>query len=233
MGADRHPLPLHARFLLLAHDPATGRALVDDTRLKVGFAGAALLELARLGVIRLEGEGRHTRVRGTGVAPPPELAEVLERAADRSPKDAIGRFGGASSFTDRAGRLRTDTWQRLEVAGYARPVHDKFLGLFPRTRWHQLTSEHATTVDAVRSALDGNRSGDPAVAVLVSIAYATGLLRTLFPQGGCKDLRARAEAASESVWGGPAVAKAIADINAALVAATTAATTAAVVGGSS
>ncbi|WP_392544056.1 GPP34 family phosphoprotein [Oryzobacter telluris] len=232
MSTDRHPLPLHARFLLLAHDPPTGRGLVDDTRLKVGLSGAALLELAQLGVIRLEGEGRHTRVRATGVTPPAELAEVLERAVDRSPKDAIGRFGGASSFTDRAGRLRTDTWQRLEVAGYVRPVTDKVLGLFPRTRWHHVTGEHVATVDAVRSALDGNRSGDPAVAVLVSIAQATGLLRKLFPQVPAKDLRARAEVASASVWGGPAVAKAIADINAAVVAATTAATTAAVVGGS-
>lgn len=233
MTADRHALPLHARFLILAHDPATGRPLVDDTRLKVGFAGAALLELAHREVVRVEGEGRQARVRATGVAPPPELAEVLERAVDRSPKDAIGRFGGASSWTDRAGRLRTDTWQRLEVAGYVRPETHQLLGLFPRTRWHQLTSEHVTTLDAVRSVLDRNRSSDVELPALVAVAHASGVLKKLFPEVGTKELRARAEVVTKDMWGGPAVAKAISDINAAIVAATTAAVSAAAVGGSS
>ncbi|WP_377645316.1 GPP34 family phosphoprotein [Oryzobacter terrae] len=233
MTADRHALPLHARFLILAHDPATGRPLVDDTRLTVGFAGAALLELAHRGVVRVEGEGRRARVRATGVAPPPELAEVLERAVDRSPKDAVGRFGGASSWTDRAGRLRTDTWQRLEVAGYVRPETHKVLGVLPRTRWRQLTGEHATSVDAVRSVLDGNGSPDTELPALVAVAHATGVLRQLFPAVGAKDLKARAELVTKDLWGGPAVAKAISDINAAIVAATTAAVSAAAVGGSS
>ena len=47
-------VPLHAAFLLLAHDPATGRCLVDDTHLKPALAGAGLLELTRTGSLRLE-----------------------------------------------------------------------------------------------------------------------------------------------------------------------------------
>lgn len=232
MSTDRHPLPLHARFLLLAHDPVTGRAIVDDTHLKPGFSGAALLELAHREVVTVEGEGRRARVRATGTTPPPELAEVLDRAVGHSPKDAIGRFGGASSFRDRVGVLRTDTWERLERAGYVRCERSTVLGVFPRTRWPQLTGEHATTVDALRSALDGHRPADPGVAALVSIGQATGLLGKLFPQVPKKELQARADAASRSMWGGPAVARAIADINAAVVAATTAAVSAAVIGSS-
>lgn len=231
MSTDHHPLPLHARFLLLAHDPATGRPLVDDTHLKPGLAGAALLELTHLGVLRLEGDGRQARLRWTGVAAPAELEEVLRRADDRSPKDAVGRFGGAQSFTDRAGRLRDDTWRRLEAARLVRPVTHKVLGLVPRTRWQHLDDTHARLVEGLHDALTGARPSDPALPPLACVAQATGLLRRLYPDVPRKELEARAAALADGSWGGPAVVRAISDIHAAITAATVAAITPALASG--
>ncbi len=56
------------------------------------------------------------------------------------------------------------------------------------------------------------------------------MLRKLFPQVPRKELTARAAAVSGDLWGGPAVAKAISDINTAIVAATAAAVSAAAIG---
>ena len=242
-------VPLHAAFLLLAHDPATGKCLVDDTHLKPALAGAGLLELTRTGSLRLEGEGRQTRLRATGGHVPAELAESLERADGRSPKDAVARIGGTiTPFKDRAGHLRDATWRRLEVEGVVRPTPHRLLGVFPTTRWVQLTGRRAELVDALRSAVDGQAravrragpegaaehdrrtAGDGAVAALVCVAEASGVLRRLFPDVPRKELSARAAAVSGDLWGGPAVARAISDINAAIVAGTAAAVSAAAIG---
>jgi len=224
-------VPLHAAFLLLAHDPSTGRCLVDDTHLKPALAGAGLLELTRTGSLRVEGDGRHTRLRATGGHVPAELVESVGRADGRSPKDAVARIGGTNTpFKDRAGQLRDATWRRLEAEGLVRPTPHRLLGVFPTTRWVQLTGRRAELVEAVRSAVDGRAEPDGAVAALVGVAEACGVLRRLFPDVPRKELSARAAAVSGDLWGGPAVAKAISDINAAIVAATAAAVSAAAIG---
>lgn len=246
MTTSSQPLPVHAAYLLLAHDPATGQALVDDTHLKPGLAGAALLELTRIGALRVEGEGKATRLIATGGHVPSELTEAIERADGRSPKDAVARIGGASSFSDRIGRLRDATWRGLEGAGTVRPQAHKVLGLFPTTRWIQLRGERTRLVTDLRAALDTagpvvTRRRPPAhgmahphdvVPALASVAQAAGVLRKVFPDIPRKELEARSAALVGDLWGGPAVAKAISDIQAGIVAATVA-TSAAVIGGSS
>ena len=170
------------------------------------------------------------------------------RADGRSPKDAVARIGGTSTpFRDRAGQLRDATWRRLEAEGLVRPTPHHLLGVFPTTRWVQLTGRRAELVDALRSAVDGQpgavrragsegaadddrRAGDGAVAALVCVAEASGVLRRLFPDVPRKELSARAAAVSGDLWGGPAVARAISDINAAIVAGTAAAVSAAAIG---
>lgn len=211
------PLPLHAEFLLLAHDPETGKALVDGTPLKAALAGAALIELGLQEAVRLEGEGRDARLVATDADVSPELVEVLARADGHAPKKAVARMGGAESYTDRATRLREATWDRLESERLVRRDEDKVLGLFPVTRRIQTTAARSTLVDTLRSAVLGSEPPGIRTVGLVSVAQASGVLAKVLPEVDKKHLKARAKEIGEGTWGGDAVAKAVADMQAALM----------------
>lgn len=213
------PLPLHAELLLLAHDPATGRRLVDAQRLKAGLAGAALLELNLQEALRLEGTGRAARLRATGADVHPDLLEVVRRADGHAPKKAVARIGGAETFVDRGGQLRDATWRSLEAAGLVRSEEGRTLGLFPTHRRVQTTSARSTSLDALRRALAPTAQPDLRTAGLVAVAHATGLLGRLVPELGRKQLAARVAELAEGGWSGDAVAKAISDVQVAVVAA--------------
>lgn len=222
-------MPLHAAYVLLAHDPRTGKAIVDDTHFKPGLAGAVLLELTRTGALRVEGQGKKARMVATGGHVPTELTEAVERATDRSPKDAVARIGGASSYRDRAGAIEKATWEGLAAGGSARPEEHKVMGLFPTTRWIQTTDARDHLVAALRQSLDGTQPTEPSTPALFCVAHASDVLHKLFPDVPKKQLEARAEELAVGQWGGEAVAKAISDIQGAIAAAmiaTTAATVA-------
>lgn len=214
---DRTVLPLHAEFLLLAHDPASGRKLVEAAHVKAGLAGAALLELNLQEALTLQGEGRQARLRSTGADVDPELVEVLSRADGHAPKKAVARIGGAGCFTDRAGRLRDATWNRLESDGQVRSEEDRVLGLFPTTRRVQLSSARSASLATMQTALDSTEQPSLRTAAIIAVAHASGLLRKLFPERDKKQLSERAKQIGEGGWGGAAVAEAIADVQAAIV----------------
>ena len=169
-------LPLHAEFLLLAHEPESGKKLLDGQHLKAGLAGAALLELNLEEALAIEGAGQQARLRATGADVDPELVEVVARADGQSPKKAVARIGGAETFKDRAGDLRDATWHRLENAGLVRSEEDKVMGLFSTTRRVQTTTARSGAVETLRSALTGVDQPDIRTAGLVAVTQATGLL---------------------------------------------------------
>lgn len=212
-------LPLHAELLLLAHDPASGKRLIDETNLKAGLAGAALLELNLQEALALAGDGKKARLRSSGADVDPELVEALARADGYPPKKAVARIGGAESFKDRAGALRDDTWNRLESDGLVRSQEDKVMGLFPTTRRVQLTSARAGSVETIRGVLTSSEQPDLRTSGLIAVLAATGLLRKLVPEMDKKQVKARAKQIAEGGWGGDAVAKAISDVQGAIVAA--------------
>ena len=212
-------LPLHAELLLLAHDPASGKGLIDEGQLKAGLAGAALLELNGQEALALEGDGKQARLRSTGADVDPELVEVLARADGYAPKKAVARIGGAESFKDRAGALRDATWNRLERDRLVRSEEHKVMGLFPTTRRVQLTAARSESIETIRSVMNSSDQPELRTSGLVAVVAATGLLPKLVPEMDKKQVKARAKQIAESDWGGDAVAKAISDVQAALVAA--------------
>lgn len=225
-------LPLHAEFALLVHDDATGRVLVDSTKLKAGIAGAAVVELTLQGALRLEGEGRRARLHGTGQTVAPELGEALARADGQSPKNAVARIGGGSSFTDRAGRLLDATLADLERAEVGSRDQERILGIFPRQVWRERDPRlEQAILERVRQAIDG-AVPDERTAALIALLHATGLLRKLFPELDKRALSARAADISAGGWGGDAVRKAVEEVQAAVTAAVIAAGAAATAGSS-
>jgi hypothetical protein len=215
-------LPLTAELLLVAHDPATGRSRVDGQRLRAALAGAAVVELVLQEVLQLEGSGRNTRLRastGAGQELDPGLRMVLERADGQSPKSAVARVGGTQTFKDRGAVLRTATWQLLEANGVARREQRRVLGLVPVTRW---TQPDASQADAVVRRMDravrGASERDARTTVLVSVCQAAGLLRRVLPALDRRRVDQWLAEASDDAWAGQAVAKAIADVQAAVVA---------------
>ena len=213
-------LPLHAEFLLLAHDDETGRPLVDGTHLKAGLAGAAISELALQGALELEGEGRSARLHATGHAVAPELEEALQRADGQAPKNAVARVGGAQSWRDRAGPLESATLTQLESSGIGVRDEETVLGVYHRKVWREKDpSVEREIVGRVRRALFESGNPEPRTAVLVSLLGATGLLRKLFPDEDKGLLRARTKELSAGGWGGDAVRQTIQEIQTAVIAA--------------
>lgn len=210
-------LPLHAEYLLLAHDDDSGRPLVDGLHLRAGLAGAAITELALQGALRLEGEGRSARLHATGQTVAPELAEVLARADGQSPKNAVARVGGGQSWRDRAGELQAATLSSLERSGVGLRDEETVLGVFHRKVWREKDPavEHEI-VERVRSAVHSSGDPDTRTAALVSLLNAVGLLRKVLPEEDKRSLEARAKQISEGDWGGTAVRKAIEEIQAAV-----------------
>ena len=213
------PLPLHTELLLLAHDPASGKGLVDDGHLKAGLAGAALIELSLQEALALDGEGKGARLRSSGADVDPELVEVLARADGYAPKKAVARIGGAESFTNRAGALRDATWNRLEGDGLVRSEEHKVMGLFPTTRRVQLAPVRSAILERLRGAIKGADQPDARTSGLVAVVSATGLLPKLVPEMDQKQVKQRARQIADGGWGGDAVAQAIGDVQAAIVAA--------------
>ncbi|WP_347350752.1 GPP34 family phosphoprotein [Intrasporangium sp.] len=217
-------LPLHAEFLLLAHDDRSGRPLIDSTHLKAGLAGAAVTELTLQEALRLEGDGRSARLHATGRAVAPELEEALARADGRSPKDAVARIGGGRSWRDRAGHLEAATLAGLEGAGVGVRGEQTVLGVFHRKVWReQDPAVEREIVERLRNAVRATGEPDTRTAVLVSLLSATGLLRKVLPEQDKRVLAARAKEISAGQWGGQAVATAIQEVEAAVVAAVVAA----------
>lgn len=215
--SDRTRLPLHATFLLLSHDPETGRKLIDSQHLKAGLAGAALLELSLQEALRVEGSGKGARLHSTGADVEPALLEVLRRADGYAPKKAVARIGGAETFVDRGGRLRDATWDSLEAAGLVRSEDDRVMGVFPTRRRVQRTATRAESIDTLRRALTSTVQPDIGTSSLVAVAQATGLLVKLCPELDKKRISLRAKEIAEGGWGGDAVARAISDVQAAIV----------------
>lgn len=212
----------------------TGKPVVDSTTLDAGIAGAVLLDLVHAGALRVEArEGKKPRLRATGDAVPadPDWRDALQRADGRKPKDAVARIGGASTFKDRAGRLRADVLERLEAEGQVTRTQAKVLGLVARDRWLVEAAVRARLVDRLESALTEGAQPRPEDAALVAVLHGMGALPKVLPGRDRRWLKARGRAVSEGDWGSKAVADAIQDVYGA-VAAGVAVAAAAAVGGS-
>lgn len=218
-------------FLLLTYDDHTGRARMGGTELTAALAGAAIVELTLDGALRLTETAEPGIAKGrlvsTGRSPgDPRLAELVGVCHGRKPKDAIGKVGGTGSWRNRSRDLREALLRDLAEAGRVTEVKGKVLGLFPTTAWKpRPDGEKAALVQRLRAAvIDGNEPDDR-TAALISILHAVDMLPKLFPGADKRAVRRRGKAISESEWGGPAVRKAVREVQAVTVAVLVATTT--------
>lgn len=218
-----HTLP--EEFLLLVLDDERGKRLVEGTRRHAAIAGAALVELTLGGALELvEDDGQDVkrgRFRRTGLAAPsdPLMAEILDEAHDRKPKDAVSRIAGQSFTTNRAKLLEERLLRDFVDRGVLTEHQGWALGIFPTTSW--LPGDPAVEA-AIRSrlgtALTTAGTPDPRTAALVSLLAATGLITRLFPGEDRKSVKARAKEISQTDWAGSAVKKAVDAVDAAVLA---------------
>lgn len=224
-------------YALAILDPESGRRLVDGPHWKAGVAGAAILDLVRSGALRLTEDplhpGRSGRFEATGhgSSPGPAWDEVVRRVDGQTPKNAVARIGGASSWTDRAGALWESTTAQLGADGVVRRDEHRVLGLTLSTRWPVIdVAARTTLLGRVRAALAEGASPDDIDGSVTTLLYATDALPKVFPGESRRWLKGQGRIVAAGGWASDAVRRAVIDVQAAAVAAVVASTTAATSG---
>jgi len=216
--------------LLLLVDDATGRFLVDSTKLDNVLAGAVLVELATIERIGFPPEGsRVKRGRMVVVDPTQPGDPVLDSslatvAASRpaKPEQLIAKLRK---------RLRATLLERLTATGALRRSTRKLMGILPRTTWPAVDSSHKRELRGrLQAVLVAGATPDGRTAALVSLLAAVNAAHKVV-DGNKKLVRARAKDIAAGEWAGAAVKKAIDAVNASI--AIVIAVTAAAAGGSS
>ena len=202
--------------LLLLVDDATGRFLVDSTKLDNVLAGAVLVELATTERLGFASEGtRFKRGRMVVVNSAPSGDLVLDRAlasvaASRpaKPEQLVAKVRK---------RLRATLLERLTATGVLRRSTRKVLGVLPRTTWPAVDSSHKRELrDRLQNVLVVGATPDSRTAALVSLLAAVNAAHKLV-NGDKKAIRARAKDIAAGDWAGPAVKKAVEAVNASVI----------------
>ncbi|MEO5874976.1 MAG: GPP34 family phosphoprotein [Streptosporangiaceae bacterium] len=213
-------MTLAEEFLLLALRDDTGKPWIDGTKLGAALAGAAIMELALDGALRLTEDDdsghRAGRLVATGRAPADSrLAGLIPVVDDRKPKDAVGKVAGFTAWNNRAEDLKSALLVDLAEAGALTEERRKVLGLFPTTVWKAADpSLEAAVLQRVGATVRQGADPDDRTAALISILQAVDLLPKLFPDADKRSVRDRGQEISESDWGGQAVRKAVQEIQA-------------------
>jgi hypothetical protein len=207
-------------LLLLLMDNATGKAVLDRTRLERALAGAVLVELAmaeRLAPAPPGGDVKPGRIVVRDAAP----------LGDGLLDEALARLAGKPSRPARAVEklvkgLRQAVLTRLVEAGLVREEHRRVLGVFPTTAWPALRPEHEARVrSALRAVLVDGVAPDARTAALVALLTAVDAVPKVLPVADRRALVRRARAVAQGDWAGRAVREAVDAINAAVVVVTT------------
>jgi hypothetical protein len=220
-------------ILLLLTDDASGKPLVDRTRLDLALAGGVLLDLttsSRVGVTA-SGEGEQVKAgrlvvrddRSTG-------DDVLDEGLRRI--GAIGPKKPESVLPKMAKGLHQDLLERLTAQGILRAQEGRVLGIFPRHTWPAVDSSHKRELRAgLRDVLVVGRTPAPREAALVSLLQAINQVPTALGDTGvnglpARELRRRAKEVAAGGFADEAVRKAVQAVSAATAAAAAAATSA-------
>lgn len=217
-------LTLAEEFLLLALDDNTGRKLVDSTQMSAALAGAAIVELTLDQAMRMTETSDSGREPGRLVATDrrpadARLASLLTVADGHKPKDAVAKVAGFGSWRSQAKNLQDALLKDLAEQGYLTEVRGKVLGIFSTTAWkpHNLVAK-GDIVRRVRTAIVDEATPDDRTAALISIVHAVDLLPKLCPSLDKRTVKHRGQAITDSEWGGPAVRKAVQQVQAATLA---------------
>ena len=214
-------------LLLLLLDDETGKSITDSTRLPRALAGAAVLELALAGNVRVTEKGENIRrgrlvtVRGAKILTDPTLTRVYETLAAAKP------MRPQSAIEKLQKGLRDELLARLEKAGKVRRVSRKVLGMFPKTDWPVTDRRYKDELRTrVRRALTSHTTPPEREAALISLLSAVDVVHKIYPDADKKEIRKRAKEIAAGEWAGKAVRAAVDSVNAAVFTAVMVATTA-------
>lgn len=210
-------------LLLLLVDDATGKPVLDRTRLERVLAGAVLVELMvaeRLGLTGSAGPARSRRIVVLDFSPTGD--DVLD--------EALTRLAGAPLRPGRAVEklvrdLRQTLLARIVAAGLVREERGRALGVFPTTAWPAVRPDHEARIRAqLRSVLvDGSRP-DARISALVALLTAVDAVPKVVAVEDRRALVRRARSIAEGDWAARAVREAVDAVHAAVIAGVTAAT---------
>jgi len=205
-------------LLLLLVDDESGKVSPAGAQLDRGLAGAALLELADLGLVDVAGpdeEVREGRIVLREGRPPADsvLKATLARLADlegATPAAALDKVGKG---------LREAVVDSLVGRGVLRREDRKVLGVFPTQR---IPTEDGSHERALRARLEQVLAGaepDHHTAALITLLHALGILTKVIEVDDQRTAKARAKTIADGDWAGEAVRKAVNAVNAAVFAA--------------
>ncbi|GAA3121558.1 MULTISPECIES: GOLPH3/VPS74 family protein [Nonomuraea] len=193
-------------LLLLALSEDKGKLLINAATLDLALSGGILAELALAG--RVTKDGKKLAVATPDPVGDRELDAALERIANdkaRTPEWWVRKL----QTDDLRDRLLT----RLANTGVLARERTKALGIFTVTRWPELDSAVEADIRERMTAVLAGATPDPRTTALIALAKAAGLDRKAFPDAG----KARVKELAKGDWVADAVARAIADMNAAVV----------------
>jgi hypothetical protein len=215
-------LILAEQLLLIALDDAKGRDTTDWGS-DAGLAAALLLDLARLGLVEVDADGRIAAVDG---ATPGREALVDAYSAIRD----SSRRRDAKGWVGRLPRELTPLRERIARGLVARGVlseeHTTRLGILPTTRFPERDPEPERRLrERLHEVLVDGRDPAEEEALLIGLLEPLGLVDSLVPRDRRRAARRRAKAVAEEGVAGSAVRDSVQAVQAAVIAATVTTTT--------
>ncbi|HWS33873.1 MAG TPA: GPP34 family phosphoprotein [Actinoplanes sp.] len=202
-------LNLAAQLLLIGLDEQ-GEPHPAAAALDYGLAGAALIDLARLGRVAVAAGS----VTVTGRAPTGD--PTLDHALRALPDDGLGNEEAINRLRE---GLRQATVEPLVAGGVLRREKHRLLWVIPDERFPAAGGVQAALRDRLAGALDGEAVLDTSTAALLSLVRSTGLEEAAFPGRPKPAVRARIEACTSGTqWADGGTRAAVDEVQAALLA---------------
>jgi golgi phosphoprotein 3 len=220
-------LTLYEEILLLALDDVRGTAAVGSMH-AYAVGGAILAELLLSRTLGIEQQRKSQIVVYTGESPgsDPLLNDCLQRVrtAKRraSPQTWVARFAGIKGLQKRIA-------ERLRQKGVLRYAEGRVLWVFSRDTYPTVDPHpERDLLERIRAALTTDNPVDERTAIIVALAFPSGLLAGIFDRKQLRSHRKRIESLTTLQAGaaGQATTEVIQGVQAALMASTIAITAA-------
>lgn len=201
-------------LLLVALDPVTGKVRIPSTKSNPLLGGAALLELATLGRVAVEGDKRKTRVivADHSAVPDPVLEAAFARIRNKgrqSPKSVVTRLGV---------KQRKAVLASMGHDGLILDRGETFLGISVERFQLLDAARRDDLLSRLRGVLLQDLPADDATGPLVGLLLAGDLLGLVVERADKKRAKARATVVAGADWASDGVRQAIAAAQAAMTA---------------
>ncbi|NDE84762.1 MAG: GPP34 family phosphoprotein [Verrucomicrobia bacterium] len=214
-GNDGSMLSFVEEIVLLALDDKSGKFVdLPPLALDQALAGAALLELAFQN--RIDTDLKHLTLVDAKPLGDNLLDPILKEIVDaKDKKDAKYWVGILSSDGD---RLRKAALAKLVARGILKKEEKKILWVIPGRRYPMINDQEEREVRArIRSVVTGGEIPSPRDVVLISLASACQLLRTIYSDAELLQNSRRIAEVSKMDLIGQAVSKSVAEVQEAVM----------------